>query len=88
MRIMAVDLGDARTGLAVSDLLGMLCGEAWTVKEWNMERMADLICEEAEKRGVERIVLMREQVSRGSAGEYQADERAGVARLSWRVSGR
>ena len=28
------------------------------------------------------------QVSRGSAGEYQADARAGVARLSWRVSGR
>ena len=28
------------------------------------------------------------QVSRGSAGEYQADERAGVARLSWGVSGR
>ena len=27
-------------------------------------------------------------VSRGSAGEYQADERAGVAQLSWRVSGR
>ena len=25
---------------------------------------------------------------RGSAGEYQADERARVARLSWRVSGR
>ena len=24
----------------------------------------------------------------GSAGEYQADERAGVARLSWRISGR
>ena len=31
---------------------------------------------------------MTRQVSRGSAGEYQADERAGVARLSWRVSGR
>ena len=31
---------------------------------------------------------MSKQVSRGSAGEYQADERAGVARLSWRVSGR
>ena len=28
---------------------------------------------------------MSEQVSHGSAGEYQADERAGVARLSWRV---
>ena len=30
---------------------------------------------------------MSMQVSRGSAGEYQADERAGVARLSWRVTG-
>ena len=28
------------------------------------------------------------QVSRGSAGEYQADERADVARLTYRVSGR
>ena len=28
------------------------------------------------------------QESRGSAGEYQADERAGVAGLSWRLSGR
>ena len=29
---------------------------------------------------------MSGQVSRGSAGEYQVDERAGVARLHWRVS--
>ena len=35
-----------------------------------------------------RIRQMSGQVSRGSAGEYQADERAGVAQLSWRVSGR
>ena len=34
------------------------------------------------------IRQMSRQVSRGSAGEYQADERAGVARLSCRVSGR
>ena len=27
---------------------------------------------------------MSRQVSRGSAGEYQADEQAGVARLRWR----
>ena len=31
---------------------------------------------------------MSSKVWRGSAGEYQADEQAGVARLSWRVSGR
>ena len=31
---------------------------------------------------------MSRQLSRGSAGEYQADEQAGVAGISWRVSGR
>ena len=30
----------------------------------------------------------RFHMPRDSAGEYQADEPAGVARLSWRVSGR
>ena len=30
---------------------------------------------------------MSRQVSRGSAGECQADEQAGVTRLRWRVSG-
>ena len=31
---------------------------------------------------------MNRQVSRGSAGEYQADEQGGVARVRWRLSGR
>ena len=31
---------------------------------------------------------MSGQLSRSSVGEYQADERAGVAGLRWRVSGR
>ena len=34
------------------------------------------------------VVFQIVMYGRGSAGEYQADERAGVARLSWRVSGR
>ena len=33
-----------------------------------------------------RVWSYTDHVSRGSAGEYQADEQAGVARLSWRVS--
>ena len=32
------------------------------------------------------IRQMSGQVSRGSVAKYQADERAGVARLRWRVS--
>ena len=57
MRILAIDYGDARTGLAVSDPMAMLCGEAWTLKEWNPERLAAAISEEASSRGVEKLVL-------------------------------
>ena len=34
------------------------------------------------------IRQMNGQVSRGSTGEYQTDEQAGVAQHPWRVSGR
>lgn len=68
MRIMAIDFGDARIGLAVSDMLGMLCGEAWTMEEWNMERAAMRISEEAKKRGVERLVLGLPKNMDGSEG--------------------
>src|SRR5574341_1255425 len=37
---------------------------------------------------VDAIRQMNRQVLRGSAGEYQADEQAGVSPLRWRVSGR
>ena len=69
MRIMAIDYGDARIGLAVSDALGMLCGEAWTMQEWNMERAAARISEEAKSRGVERLVLGLPKNMDGSEGE-------------------
>lgn len=68
MRIMAIDFGDARIGLAVSDLLGMLCGEAWNMEEWNMERASKRISEEAKKRGVERLVLGLPKNMDGSEG--------------------
>ena len=57
MRTMAIDFGDQRIGLAVSDLLGMLAGEAWTMEEWNMERAAKRIAEEAKLRDVGTLVL-------------------------------
>lgn len=68
MRIMAIDYGDARIGLAVSDMLGMLCGEAWTMEEWNMERASARISEEAKKRGVEKLVLGLPKNMDGSEG--------------------
>ncbi|MDY5564777.1 MAG: Holliday junction resolvase RuvX [Candidatus Limivicinus sp.] len=68
MRIMAIDYGDQRTGLAVSDLLGMLCGEAWTVTEWNPERLAEQISREAKSREVDTLVLGLPRNMDGSEG--------------------
>ena len=54
---MAIDYGDQRIGLAMSDLLGMMAGEAWTMNEWNMKRASLRIAEEAKKREVGTLVL-------------------------------
>ena len=81
MRIMAIDYGDARTGLAVSDLTGTLTGEAWTVAEWNAERMAQTIAREAAARGVERLVLGLPKNMDGTEGPRAETCRAFAALL-------
>ena len=68
MRIMARDYGDARTGLAVSDPTGSIVGDAWTMEEWNAERAAGRIADEAKKRSVERLVLGLPKNMDGSEG--------------------
>lgn len=68
MRIMGIDYGDARTGLAVSDEMNILVGEAWTLNEWNPERIADVIAQEAQKRNVGRLVLGLPKNMDGSEG--------------------
>ena len=47
MRILGIDYGDARTGLAVSDAMNILVGEAWTVNQWNANVLADEIVKQA-----------------------------------------
>lgn len=68
MRIMGIDYGDARTGLAVSDEMNILVGEAWTLNEWNPERVADVIVQEAQKRNVGRLVMGLPKNMDGSEG--------------------
>ena len=68
MRKMAIDFGDQRIGLAVSDLLGMICGEAWTMEEWNMERASKRIAEEAKQRDVDTLILGLPKNMDGSEG--------------------
>ncbi len=68
MRIMAIDYGDRRIGLAVSDLLGLLAGEAWTMEEWDMERASLRISQEAAARDVGTLVLGLPKNMDGSEG--------------------
>ncbi len=76
MRIMAIDYGDRRIGLAVSDPLGLLCGEAWTMQEWDMERASARIAEEAKAREVGTLVLGLPKNMDGSEGPRAEKSRA------------
>lgn len=86
MRIMAIDYGDARIGLAVSDPTGLICGEAWTMEEWNFERAAQRISDEAKKRSVERLVLGLPRNMDGTEG-VRAEKSRALAALLEELSG-
>lgn len=72
MRIMAIDYGDRRIGLAVSDERAILVGDAWTMNEWKMERAAKRIGEEVRKRNVGQLVLGLPKNMDGTEGERAA----------------
>lgn len=65
---MAIDYGDQRIGIAVSDALGILCGEAFTMAEWNMARAAERIAGEVKSRDVGTLVLGLPKNMDGSEG--------------------
>ena len=67
-RIIAIDYGDARTGVAVSDLTGTLAGEALTIQEWNAEKLAQRLTFFARERDAEKFVLGLPKNMDGSEG--------------------
>lgn len=68
MKIMAIDYGDARTGVAVSDESGSLAGEAWVIHEKSRVAVVNAIAAEASARGVGAIVVGHPRNMDGSAG--------------------
>lgn len=80
MRIMAVDYGDTRTGIAVSDEMGTLAGEAFVITEWSPERVASKIADAAQSRRVGRIVLGYPKNMDGSLGP-RAEKSEALAEL-------
>jgi len=57
LRIMAIDYGDARTGIAVSDPTGSLTGYTAVIRSRDPERVSEEIAALAEQHGVEEIVM-------------------------------
>lgn len=69
MKILAVDFGLARTGLAVCDENETLASPAGVISEWNRERLAQAIAAQAKERAVGRIVVGLPRNMDGSEGE-------------------
>lgn len=57
MRIMGIDYGDARTGVAISDLLCSIVGSATVIHSRNMEKTLDEIRRLVEENGVTEIAV-------------------------------
>lgn len=56
-RILAVDLGDVRTGIAVSDPLGMLANGVCTVRMTDKEKIAEMVLGYVKQYGATKIIL-------------------------------
>ena len=65
---MAIDYGDRRIGIAVSDALRVLCGEAFTLTGLSMQGAAARIAEEVRARGVDTLVLGLPKNMNGTEG--------------------
>ena len=68
MRVMAIDYGDAHTGIAVSDPTGLLAGFTTTVTAYRPEIVAEQIAALAREHGAEELVLGHPKNMDGSRG--------------------
>lgn len=81
---MAIDYGDVRTGVAVSDALGMLAGETFVIEQWDPSRLADRLIREADARGASPLVLGLPKNMDGTEGPRAEKSRALKALLEQR----
>ena len=84
-RILGVDFGDARTGLAVSDTLGMLANGIGYVNSTYIVKTADLVAEKAKEYKVEKIIVGLPVNMNGTEGPRAEHAREFVSLLSERV---
>ena len=92
MRIMAVDYGDARTGIAISDATGLLAGFTTVIQSRKAEVVLEKIAELVKAHGVDELVMGFPRNMDGTEGpradlyrEFadQLEERTGMKPILW-----
>ena len=69
MKLLGVDYGEARTGLAYSDALGLYAVGMGNIKSYDMEKTALAIAEKAKEIGAQAIVIGKPVNMNGTFGE-------------------
>ena len=69
MKIMAVDFGDSRTGLALCDKSELLASPAGVIEEKNFERCIEKVAAAAKEHGAEEVVVGHPKNMNGTIGE-------------------
>ena len=82
MRILGIDYGDQRIGLALSDLTGTLVGRAWTLHEWNLDRAIEEIAAVVKENEVGTLVLGLPKNMDGTEGPRAEKSREVAERLT------
>ncbi len=86
MKIMSVDLGKARTGIALSDATESFAFPSCVITEYNEDKMVAKVCEKAKELGAELIVAGLPKNMDGSEG-FRAEECRASAKKIADVSG-
>ena len=81
MTIMALDYGDARTGIAISDALGMLTGFTTVIHEYNKDKVAAAVGKLIAEHGVTELVMGFPRNMNGTEGPRAELYREFAARL-------
>ena len=80
-RILGVDYGDVRTGIAVTDPLGIMASGVCTLTAYSDEKLAGMIIEKAKEYDVCKIVVGNPINMNGTAGERSEKAKAFAALL-------
>ena len=86
MKALSVDLGHVRTGIAVSDSMGMLASSLCVIEERDDVRLVERICEIAEEQKAQIIVVGLPKNMDGTEGESARRARALAAQITERSS--